>query len=127
MSEPASRASCVVVLITAPDAECAARIASALVEERLAACVGRLGAIHSRFRWEGKIDAAAEELLLAKTTRERCEALVARVRALHPYEVPEIVALPIVAGFERYLDWVRAETTTDAPDGPGAPPARRTT
>ncbi|MBM4015465.1 MAG: divalent-cation tolerance protein CutA [Planctomycetes bacterium] len=125
MSEPGHRASCVVVLITAPDADSAARIAAALIEERLAACVGRLGRIDSRFRWDGKLESASEELLLAKTTRERIDALVERVRALHPYQVPEIIALPIVAGFERYLDWVRAETTPAAPDRQDpSPPSR---
>ncbi|MSR45943.1 MAG: divalent-cation tolerance protein CutA [Planctomycetes bacterium] len=112
MAESASREPCVVVLITAPDAACAEILATALVSERLAACVGRLGPLESRFRWNGAIDSTSEILLLAKTTAARFEALCARVRALHPYELPEIVALPIVAGFDRYLDWVARECGT---------------
>jgi periplasmic divalent cation tolerance protein len=115
MTEPANRASCVVVLITAPDASCAERIATALVDERLAACVSTIGPLRSRFRWEGRIDVAAEELLLAKTAGDRVAALIERVRALHPYQVPEILALPVAALCERYLDWVIGETSVAPP------------
>lgn len=124
MADPASRDACLVVLITAPDAACGESIAEALVSERLAACVGRLGGLRSRFRWNGQVESAQEELLLAKTTAHCFDALVGRVRALHPYSVPEVLALPVVAGFERYLEWVVAETAPrrepDAP--PGAAP-----
>ena len=109
MTDPAASAA-VIVLITVPDTACAERISAALVEERLAACVSRLGPLESRFRWEGALERAQELLLIAKTTRERFAALAARVKALHPYDVPEILALPVVEGFAPYLAWVTRET-----------------
>lgn len=101
---------CLVVLVTAPDEACAERIAAALVEERLAACVSQLAPLRSTYRWQGAIERAEERLLLAKTTAARFDALAARVRALHPYEVPEILALPVVAGSAAYLAWLAGET-----------------
>jgi len=108
---PESGTSVVVVLITVPDAASGERIARALVEERLAACVSRVGPLRSVYRWNGAIESSDESLLLAKSTTARFDELAARVRALHPYEVPEIVALPVAAGFAPYLAWVAAETT----------------
>ncbi len=110
MADLATGDALLVVLITVPDVVCAERVATALVEERLAACVGRLGPLQSLFRWNGALDRADELLLIAKSSRSRFDALVARVRALHPYELPEIIALPIVAGFAPYLEWVARET-----------------
>ena len=95
-----------VVLVTAPDAEVAARLGRTLVEEKLIACANVVPAIRSIYRWEGKVEDATEALLVLKTTRFRVDELVARVVALHPYEVPEVVALPVEAGHDRYLDWV---------------------
>jgi len=99
-----------VVLVTAPDAERAAAIARALVEERLAACGNVLPAIRSIYRWEGKLQDDAEALLVLKTTRARFPALRDRVLALHPYEVPEVIALPVEAGSAAYLGWIAGET-----------------
>lgn len=99
-----------VVLVTAPSAERAAEIARALVEERLAACGNVVPGLRSIYRWEGKVQDDAEALLLLKTTRARFDALRDRVLALHPYEVPEVIALPVEAGSERYLAWIRGET-----------------
>jgi periplasmic divalent cation tolerance protein len=99
-----------VVLMTAPDVECAQRIARALVGERLAACVNLVPGIQSIYRWEGAVQEEAEVLLVAKTRADRVAELEARVRALHPYEVPEVIALPIQAGSDAYLRWVRAES-----------------
>ncbi|HSB18828.1 MAG TPA: divalent-cation tolerance protein CutA [Anaeromyxobacteraceae bacterium] len=99
-----------VVLVTAPSAEAAAGIARALVEERLAACGNVVPGLRSIYRWEGKLHDDAEALLVLKTTRSRFPALRDRVLALHPYEVPEVLALPVEAGSEKYLAWVRAET-----------------
>jgi periplasmic divalent cation tolerance protein len=99
-----------VVLVTTPTPERAAEIARALVEERLAACGNVLPAIRSIYRWEGKVQDEAEALLVLKTTRARLEALRARVLALHPYEVPEVIALPVEAGSEAYLAWIAGET-----------------
>jgi periplasmic divalent cation tolerance protein len=99
-----------VVLVTAPSPEKAAEIARALVGERLAACGNVVPAIRSIYRWEGKVHDDAEALLVLKTTRGRFEALRDRVLALHPYDVPEVVALPVEAGSAAYLDWIDAET-----------------
>jgi periplasmic divalent cation tolerance protein len=96
----------VVVLVTAPSAEIAAEIARTVVEERLAACGNVLPAVRSIYRWEGKLRDEAEVLLILKTQRKRFGELCDRVVALHPYDVPEVIALPIVAGSEDYLDWV---------------------
>jgi periplasmic divalent cation tolerance protein len=100
-----------VVLVTAPGAEEAARIARALVEERLAACGNVVPGLRSIYRWQGAVHEDAEALLVLKTTRDRFEALRARVLALHPYEVPEVVALPVEAGSASYLEWIVRETS----------------
>lgn len=99
-----------VVLVTAPTPDRAAEIARALVEERLAACGNVVPGLRSVYRWEGKVQEDAEALLVLKTTRARFEALRERVLALHPYEVPEVIALPVEAGSARYLEWIAAET-----------------
>jgi periplasmic divalent cation tolerance protein len=99
-----------VVLVTAPTPERAAEIARALVEERLAACGNVVQGIRSIYRWEGKVQEDAEALLVLKTTRARFDALRDRVLALHPYEVPEVIALPVEAGSARYLAWIAEET-----------------
>ncbi len=96
----------IVVLITASTPEEAERIAGALVSERLAACANLLPGVASTYRWQGAVERAAETLLIVKTTRERLEALTERVRALHSYTVPEVVALPVVGGNPAYLRWV---------------------
>jgi periplasmic divalent cation tolerance protein len=100
----------VVVLVTCPSAEKAAEIARALVGERLAACGNVVPAVRSLYRWEGKVQDDAEALLVLKTSRDRFEALRTRVLALHPYEVPEVIALPVEAGHAPYLDWIEAST-----------------
>lgn len=99
------------VLCTCPDEAVAAAIARTLVGERLAACVNRLPLTASTYRWQGRVEESAEVLLLAKTTAERYPALAERLAALHPYDVPEIVATPIVRGLPAYLDWLAAETS----------------
>ena len=99
-------------LSTCPDAETAAKIAHVLVEERLAACVNRLSGIQSTYSWQGEIHEDVEVLLLIKTTRERFAALRGRLMELHPYEVPELIALDIIDGSPAYLDWIARETAT---------------
>jgi periplasmic divalent cation tolerance protein len=99
-----------VALSTAPDAEAAERIARALVQERLAACVNLVGGVRSIYRWQGAVEDAAEVLLVIKTCAERVATLTDRLRALHPYELPELVVLPAAGGLPAYLDWVIAET-----------------
>ncbi len=101
-----------VAISTAPDAETGARIAQVLVEERLAACVNVVPGIRSIYRWQGAIEDDREVLLLIKTRAERIDALAERLSALHPYEVPELLALPVDAGLDRYLQWVTSEVTS---------------
>jgi len=84
----------------------ARRIARALVDRRLAACVQIVGPIESTYRWQGKVEVAREWLCLIKTTRARYPQVAAAVEVLHPYDTPEIIALPIAAGSRRYLDWL---------------------
>jgi periplasmic divalent cation tolerance protein len=98
-----------ICLITAPDAETAQRIARTLVEERLAACVNVVPGVRSIYRWEGALHEDAELLLVAKTTRDRLAALAERLAVIHPYALPELVALTPSGGSERYLAWVREE------------------
>ena len=99
-----------IVLTTVPDAACADRIARTLVDERLAACVTVLGAARSTYRWQDAVESADELPLLIKTTEARWPALRERLRALHPYEVPEMLAGRAEDGWPAYLDWVRAST-----------------
>jgi len=99
-----------VVLTNCPDEEVADRIARTLVESGLAACVNRLAPASSIYRWQGAVERATETPLLIKTTRERYTEVEQAIRALHPYEVPEIVALRVVAGFAPYLRWIVDET-----------------
>jgi periplasmic divalent cation tolerance protein len=96
-----------VVLVTAPGAESALALGRALVDERLAACVNVVPGVTSIFVWEGKREEAAEALLVIKTRAERYPALEERVRQLHPYSVPEVLAVPVQAGAPAYVRWVR--------------------
>ncbi len=98
------------VLVTAPTPEKAAELARALVSERLAACGNVVAGVRSIYRWEGAVQDESEALLLLKTTAGRFEQLRDRVLALHPYHVPEVVALSIEAGSRAYLDWIARET-----------------
>ena len=95
-----------IVLTTCPDKVSAERIAHALVEEGLAACVNVLPPMHSIYRWKGKIEQATEQLLIIKSTVARFPAIRARIQALHPYELPEIIAVPIADGLLGYLAWL---------------------
>jgi periplasmic divalent cation tolerance protein len=96
----------VVVLVTAPSAEKAVEIARTLVEEKLAACGSVVPGVRSIYRWEGKVHDDAEALLVLKAPRKRLQELTDRVVQLHPYEVPEVVGIPIEGGNERYIDWI---------------------
>jgi periplasmic divalent cation tolerance protein len=100
----------IVVLTNCPDAASADRIARALVDQHLAACVNLLAPVASIYRWQGRIENATEVPMLIKTTRERYPAVEEVIRALHPYQVPEIIALPIVTGFAPYLRWIGEQT-----------------
>ncbi|MCX7556396.1 divalent-cation tolerance protein CutA [Xanthomonadaceae bacterium JHOS43] len=103
------------VLCACPTREHAQTIARSLVEHHLAACVNLLPAVQSIYRWQGGIETAEETLLLIKTRAERLEELKVHVLMLHPYELPEIIAVTIDSGLDRYLQWIGDETrATDA-------------
>jgi periplasmic divalent cation tolerance protein len=99
-----------IAFCSCPDAACAERIATALVERRLAACVNLLPGLRSIYRWQGAVEQADEVLLLIKTRAECFPALQAAITELHPYELPELIAVEAAAGAPPYLDWVRAST-----------------
>ncbi len=103
--------SALLVLTTLPDRPAAEKLAAALVEARVAACVNILAPCASVYRWKGVVQHDEEHPLLIKTTREAYAALEAAIRTRHPYELPEIVAVPIERGLPAYLDWLAAETT----------------
>lgn len=98
-----------------PDAASARALAEHVVAERLAACVNILAPCRSVYRWQGKVEEAEEVPLLMKTSADRYAALEAAIRARHPYELPEIVAVPISHGLPDYLAWLAAETTPPTP------------
>jgi len=98
------------VLTNCPDEEVANAIALAVVEEKLAACVNILPRVQSVYRWQGTVESASEIPLLIKTTAAAYPALELRIAELHPYAVPEIIALPITHGLPAYLNWLAAET-----------------
>ena len=100
----------IVILCTAPDAEVGARLARGLVDEGLAACVNLVPGLRSFYRWEGEVHDDPEVQLLIKTPEARFEAVRTFLDAQHPYDVPEIIALPIVHGSEPYLAWMREQT-----------------
>ena len=112
-AHPAPAPAVLAVFCTCPDAGSAARIAEALVDERLAACVNQLPGLRSVYRWQGAIERADEVLLVIKTTAARLDALTQRVRALHPNELPEVIAFEVAGGLTAYLDWVAEQTRDD--------------
>ncbi len=96
----------ILVLTTCPGSISAKKIAQELVTENLAACVNIVSGVQSFFSWVGKVDTANEHLLLIKTTLDRYEALEKKIKKIHPYELPEIIAVPIQTGLAGYLDWI---------------------
>jgi periplasmic divalent cation tolerance protein len=104
--------STLLVLTNLPDRAAAERLAGALVEQRVAACVNILAPCRSVYRWKDAVQHDDEHPVLIKTTGERYPALEAAIRAAHPYELPEIIAVPIERGLAAYLAWVDAETRT---------------
>ena len=100
----------VLVLCTCPNQGTATVIATALLEERLAACVNELPGIESLYRWQGRVETDKEVLILIKTTAARFPAVEETITKLHPYELPEIIGVPLTMGSEAYLDWIRTST-----------------
>lgn len=105
--------SAVIVLTNAPDRAVAEQIARALVEEKLAACVNILGACTSMYRWEGKLETADEVPVMIKTRAEIYAEVESAIKRLHPYELPEIVAVPVAQGSAEFLEWINAATVTE--------------
>ena len=100
---------CCQVTTTLPDQAAAERVAADVIDKHLAACAQVVGPVSATYRWEGKVEQAQEWLCYLKTTVQLFPALEQRIRKLHPYRVPEIIAVPISHGDERYLAWIRAE------------------
>ena len=100
----------ILILSTCPETGVAGDIAQALVAGKLAACVNIVTGITSRFRWQGRIDQVEEHLLIIKTTRDRYPDVERKIRSMHPYELPEIIAVPVTQGLAEYLDWIARET-----------------
>ena len=98
----------IIVLVTAPNKEEAEKIAHSLLNERLIACANIIGPVHSLFWWQGKIDKAQEHLILMKTRKDLFSKLSEKVKSLHSYQVPEIIAIPIVEGFKPYMEWLES-------------------
>lgn len=96
----------IVIFVTASNKIEADKIAEALVEKKLAACVNIINGVESVFWWENKVDRASEVLLIIKSSRDKFAQISETVKALHSYEVPEIIALPITDGYKPYLDWI---------------------
>lgn len=105
----------ILVFCTCPNDVEAARLANVLVEERLAACVNRLPRMNSTYRWQGKVMTETEALLMIKTRAAQFDALSRRIHELHPYDVPEVMALPFVRGSERYLAWLGQSLAPEEP------------
>jgi periplasmic divalent cation tolerance protein len=100
------------VFTNLPDSESARSIARALIDVRLAACVNILPAMQSIYRWQGAVEEVSEVAVVIKTTEDLYPQLEEALAKLHPYDIPEILALPIVAGLPAYLDWIESETKT---------------
>lgn len=96
-----------IVLVTAPDEVVAKKLSRSILDKKLAACVNVIPGLHSMFWWQGKIDKQPEVLLIIKTLQDKLSALIAAVKQEHPYDTPEIIALPIIGGSEDYLQWLR--------------------
>jgi periplasmic divalent cation tolerance protein len=103
-----------IVLCNCPDEETADHLAVLMVERRLAACANRLSRVRSVYRWQGRVEQAEECSVLFKTMADRYPALESCLKSEHPYETPEIIAWPITAGLDTYIDWVAAATRGDA-------------
>ena len=100
----------IVIFVTIANKKEAEKIASVLVKEKLAACVNIMENVHSLFWWQGRVDMASEALLIVKTRKALLSKLIKKVKSLHSYEVPEIIALPIIGGNKEYLRWINEST-----------------
>ncbi len=96
----------ILVLVTASDKKEAMKIAKKLVENKLAACINIVDNIHSIYWWQGKVEESNESLLIIKTRIDKLEKLIETIKSLHSYSVPEVIALPIIGGYNKYLEWL---------------------
>lgn len=103
----------IIVLCTVPDPDVGATIAGALVEAKLAACVNIIGGLRSIYLWKGEVEDDPEALLVVKSRRDKLPALEQRIVALHPYDVPEVIATPIIGGLAAYLGWIDESVDDD--------------
>jgi len=104
----------ILVLITCPNKEVSEQVASALLDQKLAACINTMTPVTSLYTWKGEINRDEEMLLIVKSRADLFESeLIPAVKAVHPYEVPEIIALPVIMGSEDYLGWIREVTRGD--------------
>lgn len=97
----------IMVFITTPNRKEAGKISKILLDKRIIACANIIRGVDSHFWWQGKKEKIKETLLIAKTTKSSLKKLIKKVRSIHPYEVPEIIAIPIVAGYKPYFDWIK--------------------
>lgn len=114
MQSSSKSSNAVLVLTNLPDEATAQMLARHLVERRLAACVNILPAVRSIYRWQNTIEESVEITLLIKTTQSRYFEMENAIKMMHPYDVPEIIAVPIMAGLPAYLDWMMQQTTKDS-------------
>jgi periplasmic divalent cation tolerance protein len=103
----------ILILTNLPDEQCAHSLARTLVESKLAACINILPSVQSIYRWQGVIEEAIEVTLVIKTTRTRYAEIEHAIEENHPYEVPEIIGLPVIEGLPKYLAWIAQETKRD--------------
>jgi len=103
----------IIAITTTPSKNEAEKIAKTLLEERLIACANIIGPVQSLFWWQGKIDEAQEHLILMKTRKDLFSKLSEKVKALHSYQIPEIIAVPIVEGFKPYMEWLESSLRTN--------------
>ena len=109
--EPTMQSDTLLVMTTCPDAEHAETLAVHLIERQLAACINQLPGIRSVYRWEGELKSGSEVMLMIKTPADKWPALEAAIKAEHPYELPEIIAVPVTAGLPAYLNWISESTS----------------
>ncbi|MCC6141875.1 MAG: divalent-cation tolerance protein CutA [Nitrospira sp.] len=106
---PVTKSEPIIVLVTAPGLREGSRISKEIVTSRLAACVNIISGVQSLYRWNGKIVQEKEVMLIMKTTRRRYRKLEQKIKQLHPYEVPEVIAIPLIRGLPQYIEWVERE------------------
>ncbi len=106
---PITKSEVVIVFVTVPDLREGSRISKAILTSRLAACVNVIPGIQSMYQWKGKIVQEKEAMLVLKTTRLRYQKLEQKIKQLNPYEVPEIIAIPLIYGLSQYIEWVKRE------------------